>query len=178
MAIRALLDLHETKPADLPHAGPQRWVPGKKAAVLAAIQTGTLSIEEACKRYFLTPEELQSWHQSFAADGVAGLKMKRLAERRTAARRKVSEPARAMLDNGDQLDCMITDIGSQGARLEFPIRLLVPRRFNLQCRRSERSIRVSVKWQREGLAGVQFEEPNEARLCGANDLGAWLLGEG
>ena len=126
MSIRALLHLDRTGSADLPHAGQQRWVAGKKAAVLTAIQSGTLSIEEACRRYFLTTEELQSWHHSFAAHGVAGLRMKSLAERRTTARRKVSEPARAMLDSGDQLDCMITDLGSQGARLEFPVRLPVP----------------------------------------------------
>src|SRR3712207_2470429 len=75
--------------AILPQPGPQRWLAGKKAQVLAAIQCGTLSLEEACARYILTPEELQSWHVSFASDGVAGLKMKRLVERRTSTRRKV-----------------------------------------------------------------------------------------
>ena len=70
--------------------------------VLVAIQTGALSREEACRRYVLTPEELQTWHKAFASDGVAGLKMSRIAERRAAARRKVSEAGAAILDSGDR----------------------------------------------------------------------------
>ena len=134
-------------------------------------------MEEACRRYVLTPEEVQTWHESFAADGVDGLKTRRLAERRTSARRKVSEPAAAVLDSRDQLHCMITDIGGQGARLEFRVRVPVPRRFLLHCPRSARSLPVSVKWQRDQCAGVLFEVSASDKRAGIDDLGSWLLGE-
>ena len=164
--------------AALPQAGRQRWLAGRKAQVLAAIQSGTLSLEEACRRYLLTPEELQSWHASFASDGVAGLKMKRLAERRTNARRKVSEPGAALLDSGDRLPCLITDLGSQGARLVFRVRLPVPRQFKLLCIRSGRTLPASVRWQREQSVGLQFEDAEANELKGIDDLGSWLLGDG
>ncbi len=174
MKITALLTSNH---ADLPDAGTQRWMAWKKARVLAAIQTGALSLEEACRRYVLTAEEVQTWHESFAADGVDGLKMRRLAERRTSARRKVSEPATAVLDSKDQLECVITDIGGQGARLEFRVRLPVPRQFQLYCRRSARSLPVSVKWQRDQCAGVLFDASASDKRAGIDDLGSWLLGE-
>ena len=177
MNVRATIESRPQTEAALPPARQQRWSAGKKAQVLAAIKDGTLSLEEACRHYSLTAEELQSWHVSFAADGVAGLKMTRLAERRTNARRKVSEPAAALLDSGDRLQCTITDIGSQGARLELRVRLPVPRRFKLMCARSGRTLPASVRWQREGLVGVQFEDTAAKELTGIDDLGSWLLGE-
>ncbi len=162
--------------SELPGPGPQRWMAGKKAMVLTAIQKGALSLEEACRRYVLTPEELQTWHRAFATDGVAGLRVSRMAERRATARRKVSEPAAAILDGGDRLECTITDIGCHGARLDFRVRLPVPRQFRLVCHGTGRRVPVSVKWQRQALTGVQFVVPASHEPADTEDLGSWLLG--
>ena len=41
-----------------------RWVPSRKAQVVAAVRGGLLSLEEVCDRYSLTVEEFLSWQQS------------------------------------------------------------------------------------------------------------------
>jgi uncharacterized protein DUF1153 len=44
--------------ADLPSPGTKRWVPMRKAVVVAAVRGGLLSLEEACSRY--TPSKSSS----------------------------------------------------------------------------------------------------------------------
>jgi hypothetical protein len=55
-----------------------RWVPRRKAEILAMIAAGTLSIDEALDRYQLTIEELAEWQRAFAAHGRPGLRTTRL----------------------------------------------------------------------------------------------------
>ena len=43
--------------ADLPPSNTKRWVVRRKAAVLAAVRAGAITIEEACRRYALSEEE-------------------------------------------------------------------------------------------------------------------------
>jgi hypothetical protein len=43
--------------ADLPAVNTKRWVPRRKAEVVAAVRGGLISLEEACSRYSLTGEE-------------------------------------------------------------------------------------------------------------------------
>ncbi len=59
---------------DLPPDNTVRWIARRKAVVVAAVQHGMISEDEACKRYSLTPEELESWEKSLMAHGVKGLK--------------------------------------------------------------------------------------------------------
>jgi hypothetical protein len=59
--------------AGLP-APTQRWVIRRKAAVVAAVRSGLLSLEEACSRYMLTVEEFLSWQHSIDQHGLAGLR--------------------------------------------------------------------------------------------------------
>src|SRR6185312_10267902 len=47
--------------ANLPPPDAQRWVPSRKAIVVAAVRGGLLSMSEACARYRLTTEEFLSW---------------------------------------------------------------------------------------------------------------------
>lgn len=68
----------------LPPAGTKRWSAGRKAAVVRAVREGLLDLTEACERYTLSPEELQSWDEALHQKGVAGLLMKS----RTARRRR------------------------------------------------------------------------------------------
>ena len=69
--------------ADLPPPNTKRWVVRRKAAVLAALSSGAITMEEACRRYALSEEELLDWQRAFVANGLAGLRATRLRGRRT-----------------------------------------------------------------------------------------------
>jgi transposase-like protein len=68
--------------ADLPPANTNRWVARRKAAVLAALRSGAITMEEACRRYALSEEELLTWQRAFEAHGLPGLRATRLRGRR------------------------------------------------------------------------------------------------
>jgi len=42
---------------DLPPPGTKRWIARRKAAVVAAVRSGAIGLEEACRRYELSEEE-------------------------------------------------------------------------------------------------------------------------
>lgn len=69
--------------ASLPPPNTKRWVVRRKAAVLAAVRSGEISVEGACRRYELSEEELLSWQRAFDAHGLSGLRATRLPPRRT-----------------------------------------------------------------------------------------------
>jgi hypothetical protein len=71
--------------AELPAPGTKRWVVRRKAAVVAAVGSGEISLEEACRRYQLSEEEFVAWQRAFAAYGLAGLRATRLSEYRDPA---------------------------------------------------------------------------------------------
>jgi len=58
--------------ADLPPPDTKRWVVSRKAAVLSAVRTGAITVDEACTRYELSKEELLAWQQAFASQGLSG----------------------------------------------------------------------------------------------------------
>lgn len=60
---------------DLPSSSTTYWVSRHKAEVLAAIEGGLLSVDEACERYRLSLEEIVAWRRSMADSGVAGLRI-------------------------------------------------------------------------------------------------------
>jgi hypothetical protein len=64
--------------ADLPPNDTRRWVIRRKAEVVAALRGGLLSIEEACKRYTLTVDEILSWQAAIDKHGLAGLRTTRI----------------------------------------------------------------------------------------------------
>ena len=63
--------------ADLPLPGTKRWVIRRKAVVVAAVRGGLLSMEEACRRYALTSEEVLTWQHRIDRFGIAGLRTTR-----------------------------------------------------------------------------------------------------
>ena len=79
--------------ADLPPPDTDRWVARRKAAVLAALRSGAITMEEACRRYALSEEELLAWQRAFEAHGLPGLRASRLRARRTR-RPKTADPQR------------------------------------------------------------------------------------
>lgn len=62
---------------ELPSPDTSRWVARRKAQVVDAVRAGRLSIEEACRIYRLTVEELAGWQRGFLRYGLAGLKVSR-----------------------------------------------------------------------------------------------------
>jgi transposase-like protein len=74
---------------NLPHPNTKRWVVRRKAAVVAAVRSGGITIEEACRAYQLSEEALLSWERAFEIHGLAGLRVARIQQYRA------SRPARA-----------------------------------------------------------------------------------
>jgi hypothetical protein len=68
---------------DLPSAETRRWVARRKAAVVAAVNGGMLTSEEACERWDLSEEELDSWCAATARHGVNALRTTALQRYRT-----------------------------------------------------------------------------------------------
>ena len=66
----------------LPPPDTRRWVVRRKAAVVAAVQSGKLTLEEACRRYNLSEEEFRGWQRAFEAHGLPGLRATRLQQYR------------------------------------------------------------------------------------------------
>lgn len=60
---------------DLPASATTYWVSRRKAEVLAAIDGGLLSVDDACERYRLSLEELGAWRRSVDRAGIAGLRI-------------------------------------------------------------------------------------------------------
>jgi hypothetical protein len=68
--------------ADLPAISTRRWFPRQKAAVVAAVEYGLITLDEACVRYALSKEEFFSWQSAMHDKGVAGLRVIELVWRR------------------------------------------------------------------------------------------------
>lgn len=66
--------------ASLPPANTQRWVPSLKGAVVAAVNSGALSPQEACERYSLSTEELELWQRAVDEIGLKALRTTRLQQ--------------------------------------------------------------------------------------------------
>ena len=63
---------------DLPPPNTKRWVVRRKAAVVAAVRGGRITMEEALRRYQLSEEEFLSWQRALEAHGLAGLRATRV----------------------------------------------------------------------------------------------------
>jgi len=62
----------------LPPPSTTRWVPRRKAEVVAAVHGGLLTIDEVCARYDLTLEEFASWQRGIERSGMKGLRVTRV----------------------------------------------------------------------------------------------------
>jgi len=66
----------------LPPPGAMRWWPHRKAAVVAAVRGGVLSLNEAQERYALSIEEYLTWQHGIDLFGLAGLRVDGPQQRR------------------------------------------------------------------------------------------------
>ena len=67
---------------ELPPPNTGRWVVRRKAAVVQAVRSGLISLDEACRRYALSVEEFLSWEHAIERHGLRGLRVTRLQEYR------------------------------------------------------------------------------------------------
>jgi transposase-like protein len=79
---------------DLPPPNTKRWVIRRKAAVVAALRSGGITMEEACRVYQLSEEELLSWKRAFEIHGLPGLRVTRIQQYRMPRRARVPRPRR------------------------------------------------------------------------------------
>ncbi len=68
------------KLSDLPPPDTERWGFRRKAAVVSAVLAKVLTMEDACRRYRLSREELQSWIEQIRRHGAHGLRVTRLQD--------------------------------------------------------------------------------------------------
>ena len=77
---------------DLPPASTKRWVARRKAAVVDAVRSGTMNIDDACQYYMLSREEFAAWERAIEAHGVPGLRTTRLQVYRDAPPTRLVKP--------------------------------------------------------------------------------------
>jgi transposase-like protein len=59
---------------ELPPPNTRRWVARHKAAVVAAVSSGMITVEEACRHYQMSEEEFFAWRRAFENYGILGLR--------------------------------------------------------------------------------------------------------
>ena len=72
---------------DLPPPDTKRWTIRRKAAVVLGVRAGLITIEEACKRYTLSVEELLRWQSLIDSHGIRGLRTTKLQDYRQSSKR-------------------------------------------------------------------------------------------
>ncbi|MGE5272051.1 MAG: DUF1153 domain-containing protein [Thiohalocapsa sp.] len=63
---------------ELPSPDTRRWVVRRKAIVVQAVRNGTITLQEACRRYNLSVEEFLAWQRAIERYGIPGLRVTRL----------------------------------------------------------------------------------------------------
>ena len=71
---------------DLPPPNIRRWIAQRKAQVVNAVQTGLLSLDEACERYSIPIDEFLSWQRLLDEHGLQGLRAIRLQKYRLSTK--------------------------------------------------------------------------------------------
>jgi len=79
---------------DLPPPNTARWVARRKAAVVAAVRSGSIPMEEALSRYQLSEAEFLSWQRAFETHGIAGLRTTRVQQYRRSRPPRGPRPRR------------------------------------------------------------------------------------
>jgi transposase-like protein len=79
---------------ELPSPNTRRWVARRKAAVVAAVSSGMITFEEACRRYQMSESEFFAWQRAFETFGLLGLRASFVQQPRGARRSRPANPAR------------------------------------------------------------------------------------
>ena len=63
---------------ELPALNTRRWTIRRKAALLEALHSGALTLDQALERYALSVEEIRAWERDFERHGLYGLRATRV----------------------------------------------------------------------------------------------------
>lgn len=64
--------------AKLPPSYTKRWMVRRKATVVQAVRSGSISLQEVGRRYNLSVDEFRAWERSFDSYGIPGLRVTRI----------------------------------------------------------------------------------------------------
>ena len=67
---------------ELPTPDTKRWVVRRKAAVVEAVRSGVITLDEVSQRYDISAEEFGIWQKLVEGHGVRGLRVTRLKDYR------------------------------------------------------------------------------------------------
>jgi uncharacterized protein DUF1153 len=67
---------------------PKRWVPRRKAEIVAAVRDGLMTLGEANERYALSVEEYLTWKRGLDLFGLSGLRVNKIQQCRHQPRSK------------------------------------------------------------------------------------------
>ena len=73
-----LAQMRKQGESELPPTRTRRWTFRRKAALLQALRSGTITFEQACDQYALSIEELRAWERDFERHGLYGLRATRV----------------------------------------------------------------------------------------------------
>jgi transposase-like protein len=65
----------------------------RKAAVVAAVFSGMITVEEACRRYHMSEEEFFAWRRAFENFGIRGLRAGRIQQQRGLRLSRAADPS-------------------------------------------------------------------------------------
>ena len=69
---------------ELPPPDTKRWVIRRKAAVVAAVKNGAITLDDVCWLYDISVEEFLTWQEMIEKHGIRGLRVTRLQENRAS----------------------------------------------------------------------------------------------
>jgi transposase-like protein len=92
------LPRNKTAVDELPPPSTGRWTVRRKAAVVEAVLSGVISVEEVCRRYDLSVEEFLSWHNTMKMHGIRGLHTTMLQRYRHSRAKGIETALRAVTD--------------------------------------------------------------------------------
>jgi transposase-like protein len=78
---------------ELPPLNTRRWVARRKAAVVAAVSSGMITIDEACRRYQMSDEEFSAWRRAFENYGILGLRAGCIQQQRGPRPSRPADPS-------------------------------------------------------------------------------------
>jgi hypothetical protein len=114
---QAGLGMSQKKIPFIPPASLARWDARKKARVVIAVRSGTLSRGEAYDRYMLSEEELSQWEEAFDREGIAGLhQIKTRSDRRARGRTDEIAPAAPAQDGPSRASGIEAEAGEHHRR--------------------------------------------------------------
>ncbi len=69
---------------ELPALDTKRWIVRRKAAVVAAVKNGAITLDDVCWLFDISVEEFLTWQEKIEKHGVRGLRVTKLQDIRAS----------------------------------------------------------------------------------------------